>query len=119
MIDEERRTHYRRDAALPIVLQVELHGFDSVEGRFEARGKTVNLSRGGLLARLDQPLDAGLRCVAHFPNAMGLLGRTMIYGTVRRARSAVSGHEVAVIFDTPLQEIELALVGGSPCEDDR
>ena len=48
---EDRRQHRRHEAALQIVLRVELHGFDAGDARFEACGRTRNVSCGGLLAR--------------------------------------------------------------------
>ncbi len=106
----ERRTHERQAAAVPVALDVELHGFDHTDARFQARGKTVNVSPGGLLAQVDRPIDAGTRCVVHFPLAIGVLGRTMVYGSVRRCAANGSLFEVALYFDTPMGEAELELL---------
>lgn len=107
----ERRTHERQATAVAIVLDVELHGFDHTDARFQARGKTVNVSPGGLLAQVDRPIDAGTRCVVHFPLAIGVLGRTMVYGCVRRCAPDGSSFEMALYFDTPLGEAEFELLG--------
>lgn len=109
MSEAERRCHPRRPAALPVVLQVELHGFDGGDHRFRSSGRTVNLSRSGLLARVDHEVRPGTRCLAHFPSATGQLGRTMIYGVVRRARDLAGKFEVALTFDNPLMHLELPL----------
>ena len=111
MNESERRTHSREDTVVPIVLRVELHGFDDRETRFEACGQTVNVSCGGMLARVDCALPPGAHCVVHFPDAMELLGRTLIYGTVRRNQPEGDLHEIALLFDTPLQEVEISQVG--------
>lgn len=109
MRDDERRGFVREPTAIPLILQVELHGYDATDERFRAEGRTVNMSHGGLLARVNSELEPGTRCLSHFPSAVGQLGRTMIYGTVKRCRPAASGWEVAVAFDNPLLELDLPL----------
>lgn len=110
MSDAERRDFPREVSAVPLVLQVELHGYDAEDERFRAEGRTVNMSKGGLLARVDRALVKGTRCLAHFPSATGQLGRTMIYATVRRSHEASRGWEVALAFDNPLLDLELPLL---------
>jgi hypothetical protein len=105
---DDRRRHPRRVAALPIVLRVELHGFDASNSRFESVGRTRNVSCGGLLARVDREVAPEGRVIAHFPDATGSLGRTILFGTVRRCESIGDRWEIAVGFDTPLAEIDLA-----------
>lgn len=104
---DERRQHPRRAAALPIVLRVELHGYDAGRGRFESVGRTRNVSCGGLLARVDREVQLEGRVIAHFPDATGSLGRTILFGTVRRCEAIGDRWEIAVSFDTPLAEIDL------------
>lgn len=103
----ERRSHVRDRSAIPIILEVELHGYDRGDTRFRSRGRTVNVSRGGLLARVDEKVSEGTRCLTHFPSATGQLGRTMIYGTVQRSRTRNGSFEVAVAFDNPLHDLDL------------
>lgn len=105
--DDDRRQFSRHHAAVAVVLRVELHGYDADHVRFEANGRTVNMSRGGLLARIDRTVEAGTRCLAHFPDASGMLGRTIVFGEVRRCTGGGDRWEVAVVFDTPLVEIDL------------
>jgi hypothetical protein len=105
---EERRQHPRHDAELPIVLRVELHGFDGGDARFESCGRSRNVSRGGLLAWVDREVELGGRIIAHFPDATGTLGRTILFGTVRRCAPRGARWEVAVGFDTPLAELEMS-----------
>ena len=81
---DDRRQHPRRAASLPIVLRVELHGFDASNTRFESVGRTRNVSCGGLLARVDHTVAIEGRVIAHFPDATGSLGRTILFGSVRR-----------------------------------
>ena len=105
---EDRRQHRRHDAVLQIVLRVELHGFDAGDARFEACGRTRNVSCGGLLARIDRKVELGGRIIAHFPDATGTLGRTILFGTVQRCDPHGALWEVAVGFDTPLVELEMS-----------
>ena len=102
----DRRTDSRVLATHPIVLEVELHGYDEGEHRFSASRQTANLSRGGLLAVVDRVVEAGIRCVAHFPQGVGKVGRTMVFGRVSRSHATAAGCEVAVDFDTPLEHLE-------------
>jgi hypothetical protein len=104
---DDRRQHPRSEAALPIVLRVELHGFDASSTRFESVGRTRNLSHGGLLALVEHEVDPGGRLLAHFPDATGTLGRTIIFGTVGRCVRVGDHWEVAMVFDTPLVDLEL------------
>ncbi len=89
------------------MLDVEIHGYDDSETPFRASGETVNVGCGGLMARLDRAVAPGVRCLTHFPGGAGKIGRTMIYGKVSRSEPRESGHEVAVVFDTPLQRVEM------------
>ncbi len=109
MSEDDRREFPRAVAKVPVVLQVELHGYDAEDTRFRANGRTVNMSRSGLLARIDFELAKGTHCLAHFPSATGQLGRTMIYGTVQRCDEAAKGWQVAVSFDNPLLDLDLPL----------
>lgn len=92
---------------MPVVIQIELHGYDAEDRRFQCSGRTVNMSRGGLLAQVDRKVESGTRCLAHFPSAAGRLGRTMVYGVVGRVRETPAGCEVALTFDNPLLQVEL------------
>lgn len=105
---DDRREHPRRVASLPVVLRVELHGFDATNARFESVGRTRNVSCGGLLARVDHPVELEGRVIAHFPDATGTLGRTILFGSVRRCEPVGDRWEIAVGFDTPLAEIDLS-----------
>ena len=89
----------------PIHLMVSLHGFDPSDHRFEAKGITLNLSKGGALVRVNQPVAVESRCLMHIPGGEARLGRTLIYGIVRRTREVQDSYEVAIEFDTRLQNI--------------
>jgi hypothetical protein len=61
-------------------------------------GKTINLSRGGLRAQVNEELPAGLRCTIQFPEPTGLTPQFRT-GTVLRTWGADGQFEVAVEFD--------------------
>lgn len=113
MSEAERRQSPRQSLAVPIVLEVELHGFDRGDDRFTVRGKTVNMARGGALLTADRAIETGVHCVVHFPQTMGLLGRSLLYGTIRRCDEVSDGCVIALVFDTPIQALELPADGES------
>ena len=86
---------------------VDLHGFDSSDHPFEANGITVNISRYGALVRVNRPVAEGSRCLVHLPEGESRLGKTLIYGSVLRTTAVKEAFEVAIRFDTRLQEISL------------
>ena len=101
----DTRDTERLSAEYPIHLMVSLHGFDPSDHRFEAKGMTVNISRGGVLVRVNQPVAVDSRCLVHIPGGESHLGRTLIYGTVLRTVEKADSFEVAIQFDTRLQDV--------------
>lgn len=106
----EKRRSPRVSAEHRVRLKVSLHGFDDAEGRYEARGVTINLSRGGALVRVDKPVASGTRCLLHLPGGELRIGRSLIYGSVRRSRAIEEAFEIAIEFHTRLQSLSF---GGS------
>jgi len=105
--DTEKRTDPRVTQEHRIHLMVSLHGFDPADHKFEARGITVNISHHGALIRVGQPVAEGSRCLVHLPEGDLRVGKSLIYGTVRRTREIEDTFEVAVEFDTRLPEISI------------
>ena len=72
------------------------------------RGVTLNLSRSGVLARVDQPVvPIGSRCRVRLLKAKGRVSPTTNQGIVRRANRAKRGSSViAIEFDTLLAILE-------------
>jgi hypothetical protein len=71
-----------------------------VKGVSEAMvaGKTIDLSRGGLRAQVNEELPTGLRCTIQFPEPTGLTPQFRT-GTVLRSMASDGQFEVAVEFD--------------------
>jgi len=107
MTDRNRRQFDRAAASIPLELVVSLHGFDPLDHGFEVHGTTLDVGRGGALARVQRPVTEGSRCVLHVPGGEPELGRTLIYATVRRVSEEPEGFLVAVEFDTPLETLEI------------
>lgn len=108
--DEFNARNFERLAVeYPISLMVGLYGFDPDEHGFEAHGETINISRGGTLVRVRRPIVAGSRCLIHLVEGEGIVGRTLIYGTVRRADELNELFHIAIEFDNPLDFIRIPL----------
>jgi hypothetical protein len=61
-------------------------------------GKTMNLCRGGLWAKVNEDLTPGLRCTIQFPEPTGLTPQFRT-GTIVRSAQGTGRFEVAVEFD--------------------
>ncbi len=83
------------------------------------RGVTLNMSRSGVLARVDQPhVPVGSHCLVRFLESKGRVSPTTSQGTVRRAKAANRQSSViAIEFDTLLATLEPAGGGFSPADD--
>lgn len=90
----DRRAHPRLEVIVPIEIDVGLYGVTSV-------GSTVNLSRGGVLANVDHPIEVGEQCTIRFPKPSSRLDSVMV-GRVVRSRSTAAGNLVALQFDRAL-----------------
>ena len=90
----DRRIWPRYPVAIPFDMAVQVNGVSEAM----VAGKTINLSRGGLLARVNEELPAGLRCTIQFPEPTGLTPQFRS-GTVLRTLGSEGNFEVAVEFD--------------------
>jgi hypothetical protein len=103
------RSFERLAVEYSINLMVGLYGFDPNDHGFEAHGETINISRGGTLVRVRRPIVSGSRCLIHLVDGEGIVGRTLIYGTVRRADELNELFHIAIEFDNPLDFIRIPL----------
>ncbi len=70
-------------------------------------GSTVNLSRGGLLAHVDQGiLSKGRYLVYLLERGDGANSEDGTWGTVRRSRSREEGWEIGIEFEQPLSDLK-------------
>jgi len=107
--DSEARSFERLAVEYAINLMVGLYGFDPDDHGFEAHGETINISRGGTLVRVRRPIVVNSRCLIHLVDGEGIVGRTMIYGTVRRTKEINESFHIAIKFDNPLDFIRIQL----------
>lgn len=100
----ERRRHARIDVAYEIRFQVLV----GQKGSKPVTGTTVNLSRGGLLAKVDQTIALAARCQVHFIGVADRIRPQKVSGVVRRVSRARHAHLVAIQFDEPLEHLLVA-----------
>ena len=99
----ERRKHPRIEAAFALRLAIEV----GVSGSTAAVGTTVNISRGGVLATVDQLLPLRARCSISFVGTGSRVQPTEMKGTVVRVTRRTSGCVVGIAFDQPLDTLEV------------
>ncbi len=99
-----RRLFRRLAAKYPIQLQPPYDEFSNSDlTKLPISGITLNLSRGGMLIQIDQGVLRHGRYLVRFLGAGQNVRPEIIWGRVRRSRSADNGWEVGVEFDSPLE----------------
>lgn len=112
--DEERRRARRHAAAYDVRLRVEVYGSDRAAEPFFASGETVNISRIGVLAVVDDSVRPGDPCRVLFVDAGDAIRPRDVPGTVVRCDPGTGDppdYRVAVEFDEPL--LTLSPMSGS------
>jgi hypothetical protein len=103
----ERRRFPREEAALEVELEIEIYGFEGESRPFFASGKTVNISRDGVLARLDLPVARGSVCKLFFRQPGDQVRPHHVAGRVARLSQCGDDFLIAVRFDEPLARLEI------------
>lgn len=104
----ESRSFERIPVVYEINLMVGLYGFDPQDHRFEAHGRTINISRSGVLVKVLRPVAVSSRCLIHFEEGEEVVGRTLVYGIVRRVNEVEDEFQVGIEFDNPLDFIRVS-----------
>ena len=65
----------------------------------------MNLSRGGMLAKIDQRILRHGRYLIRFLEVGGAIQPSVTWGAVRRSRARDRGWEVGIEFDDPLETL--------------
>lgn len=110
---KERRKYPRQEAAIELDIELELYGFAGRSEPVFTRGRTVNISRGGLLAEFDAPVESGTVCNLYFREGSERVSPRRVSGRVMRCSPGEGTFRVAVEFDAPLETLnapELARV---------
>lgn len=106
-IDQQNRRAFQR---LPAHFQIQLEPEHRTQRQDIAalplNGTTVNVSRGGMLAKIDQGILRHGRYLIRFLEASGAIEPEVTWGAVRRSRARNKGWEVGIEFDDPLEEIK-------------
>lgn len=99
----DAREHSRHSVSFAVQMSVSLKGVDAADRPFEAQGRTINLSKSGMLARVDRHLPIERRCLVHFRDAEHKLEETRVHGVVVRCDPFDDGVAIAVEFESPLE----------------
>lgn len=102
----DRRAFPRVSYSCPVRVELEVRGNEFRIDGFEAEGITINLGRGGMLARLSRRVAVGASCRISVFRCEGLLEPHVVRGTVLHSASGYAGDrggwEVGVRFSEPL-----------------
>lgn len=101
----ERRSYPRYDVSCAVRADLHPSGAGSLGRELGINGITINVSRSGILARMDQaivPVDS--LCLTHFFPTDGLYVRpNPQWGTTIRVEPVGEGCQLAIKFDDPLE----------------
>lgn len=100
-----RRAYQRLPAHFQIQLEPEHRAQRQDIAALPLNGMTVNVSRGGMLAKIDQGILRHGRYLIRFLEAGGAIQPAVTWGAVRRSRARNRGWEVGIEFDDPLNDI--------------
>lgn len=101
----ERRAYMRLPANVQIQLEPERADRQHVAA-LTLNGITVNLSRGGMLATVEQRILRDSRYLIRFLETSGALEPSVTWGAVRRSQPGQRVWELGIEFDDPLQQLE-------------
>jgi len=104
----DQRQFPRQEAAFEVELEIEVYGFEGESRPFFASGRTINISRSGVLAHLDAPIARGSVCKLFFRCTGDHVRPHHVAGRVARLRESGDGYLVAVRFDAPLARLNIA-----------
>ena len=102
---QNRRTYQRLPAHFQVQLEPQHRAQRQDLAGLPISGLTVNLSRGGMLAKIDQGILRHGRYLIRFLEAGGAIQPAFAKGVVRRSRARSRGWEVGIEFDDPLEDI--------------
>ncbi len=101
-----RRAYQRLPAHYLVQLEPEHRASRQDIAGLPLNGTTVNMSRGGMLATIDQGILRHGRYRVRFLEAAGAIRPEIAWGAVRRSRARNRGWEVGIEFDDPLDVIK-------------
>jgi len=102
----ERRAYMRLPANVQIQLEPEHRTRRQDFAALPLDGLTMNLSRGGMLARIDRGVLRHGRYLIRLLEASGAIDPSVTWGVVRRCRPGDHVWEVGIEFDDPLETLK-------------
>jgi len=105
---QDRRAYMRLPANVQIQLEPE-HADRRDVAALQLRGITVNLSRGGMLAKIDHGSLPHGRYLIRLLEASGAIDPSVTWGVVRRCRPGDHVWEVGIEFDDSLEMLKIGL----------
>ncbi|MFQ5745036.1 MAG: PilZ domain-containing protein [Acidobacteriota bacterium] len=111
---DDRRQYERVRVNKPVKLEATLRGRFIDIMRLEMSGVTIDMSRGGFLANVDQSISPGVRCRVDLEDSEGTAEPESLWARVRRASMSRDGFVVALEFDEPIKAQELLGGGKEP-----
>lgn len=100
-----RRAYQRLPAHYLVQLEPEHRASRQDIAGLPLNGATVNMSRGGMLATIEQGILRHGRYRIRFVEASGAIRPEITWGAVRRSRARNRGWEVGIEFDDPLDVV--------------
>lgn len=101
--ESDRRAFPRVGAHYSVSLEPEASVSQVPAGLFPVSGITLNVSRGGMLARVERLLDRRSRYRVRFFGTAGKVEPESAWAEVRRTGVGPAGWEVGLEFDSPLR----------------
>jgi len=103
---DNRRAFHRLPAEFSIELEPEHRTGRSDLTTLPLNGVTLNVSKGGMLAKIDQGILRHGRYLIRFLKVGGSVSPEITWGAVRRSRARNRGWEVGIEFDDPLDKLK-------------
>ncbi len=104
----KQRVHPRVDVAFQVNIEAPLQLGGQEVMRLELHGIAIDISRGGVLVRVDQDVILGARCEVCFPEATGQIEPNTTSGKVCRSEAHGEVFHLAIEFDAPLEGLQVA-----------
>jgi len=104
--DADKREHDRVNVNYKINIEAGLNLSGHEVLRLTIVGKTIDVSRGGMLISVEQDVIPGARCRVEFIDSRGQIEPPKTWGRVRRAIPRKGGFNLAVEFDEPLEVLK-------------
>lgn len=100
---QDRRAWPRYPVSYRLKIDPKLRSAERSVSPFPVSGVTINLSRGGMLARLDRGIPPSSRCLIHLLNTGGNVRPDLAWGRIHRSHDGEEGWEVGIEFEEPLE----------------